>query len=554
MAKRVSKKARAEAEAAAPVENPRSVHQDASLNYVAVVKQAPMFEGPPSKQAKQDTFADLAGRVVTPPLPPERLMMLYEECAPHAACINAKATDAVGQGWLLEPEATDAAEEPQEGGAPLEDSGVSEDEAASKTEEAISGLSRFLERVTPALTFEELLEQAAREQETVGWGVWEVARDPKAPPPTAKDSPLGDIAAIYPLPAHTMRVTKEEDAYVQIRGGKRVWFKPFGSRDNIHASSGQKITDERHLQEAHKAGLLANEVLVFKTYRARSPWYGVPRWISGIPTIAELTAIREYNISWHSSGGTTDRSVHVKAKTKAVAKEVARSIREQLEEAKGRGHVTLITSGTVDVEVTIQEFTKGSTGKRDGQFRNRREELIKELLMAHQTPPYRVGWAEIGSLGGSAAKEMLRAYREGAIEPMQTVIESRLNQTLFGKDGIDLKGYKFKLEELGWDTSEYERETAYDGVERGVLSPNDAREMIGEPRKNDDPALDDHYIGGASITAGGMPEGEEGAGGMSPEELLEQFGEALRVSTEEQQGLEQPPAVGDTITPEAQAG
>ena len=503
------------------VPEPRSQHQDDSLEFVAVVKQSPLGVVA-SQQAKQDTFADLGGRVVNPPLDPERLLMLYEENAVHAACINAKAVDAAGQGWLLEGE-----ELPDEDADDLDELGEETDPSA-ELDKAQANLATTLEKITPDLTFDELLEQAAREQEMIGWGIWEVVRDPNAPLPTSDNAKLGDIVGLFPFPAHTFRNTKNQETYLQVRGGKRVWFKPFGSRKNIDSASGAEIPKE-DLDRAREAGRIANELIVFKTYSPRSPWYGVPRWISGIPTIAELTAIREYNISWHSSGGTSDRSVHVTAKNKGTAKAVAQEIQTRLNEARGQGHVTLVTSGSEDVKVEIQEFTKGQTGKRDGQFKNRREELTKELLMAHQTPPYRVGWAEIGSLGGSAAKEMLRAYREGAVEPLQVVMASRLNQTLFGPDGLNLIGYTFKLEELGWDMSEQEQARAYEGVKNGVLSPNDALEEIGMERKEDRPELDRHYINGQPIDELG---GEEPT---DEQDLMDRFAEALRISTEQEE-------------------
>jgi hypothetical protein len=123
--------------------------------------------------------------------------------------------------------------------------------------------------------------------------------------------------------------------------------------------------------------------------------------------------------------------------------------------------------------------------------------------MAHRTPPYRVGWADIGALGGNAAKEMLRTYRLGGVGPIQIVIEDRLNQTLFGPKGFDLKGARWELIDLDWDAMEMNIEKATKGVQNGFLTPNQARTMTAQPT-DDKPELDEYYINGIPLSQAGQ--------------------------------------------------
>jgi capsid portal protein len=317
--------------------------------------------------------------------------------------------------------------------------------------------------------------------------VWEIAREGE------------EIVAIYPLPGHTLRAVKPDPqnpdgprVYVQVRGDRRVYFKEFGERRGVDSATGREA-----------AGGDANEVLILQHYSERTPYYGIPPWVSGVPPIAEFAAIREYNVSWFSSGGTGDRHMHVKAKDLTVAKQLADSILHQMQEAKGVGHTTTISHGTEDTEVEVQLMSP-EVGKREGQFRDRREDLAIEILVAHQVPPYRVGWALMGSLGGSTARETLDAYRYGVIEPVQEDVEALLNATIFSPEGggFPLSGYRFRFRDPDWSELEMELRLATEAVDHAMATPNEGRELLGLPR-GDDPALDRYYYSGQPVSAGG---------------------------------------------------
>jgi hypothetical protein len=133
--------------------------------------------------------------------------------------------------------------------------------------------------------------------------------------------------------------------------------------------------------------------------------------------------------------------------------------------------------------------------------------------MAHQVPPYRVGWAELGSLGGSAAREMLRAYRAGVVEPIQTVLESRIDR-LLGEDGLNLPA-RLRFSDVDWEERESDAQVVERLVGAAVLTPNEGRQWLGYSPA-DDPALDMFYLKGQPI--GQVPE----------EKALDLAGQAVR--------------------------
>jgi capsid portal protein len=476
--------------------NARIVHWGASkadgsnVSVVNVSKSAG-DEPPPSRQLRDPfTAFYVQGMALEPPLPPERLLNLTEESPFHSACVDAKATDACGRGWSFES---------KEG---------KDDDAETAKSPIPEQLRQMMEDLTPDLTFTELLHQAAWEMGAIGWGVWEVVRTSN----DGKPGKHGDIGALYPVPSHTIRACVDPRKWVQIRAGRIRYFKKFGEECTAHNETGEifewKGKNSKRAGEVQDDNV-ASELIVFKTYTPRSLWYGMPRWLSAIPTIAELGAIREFNVSWFASGGQVDYHMHFKASGLEMATQMKEQVEEQVREFAGRGHTNILTAGDESTEVNVQKLGELL---REGHFRFRRGDLVKEVLIAHATPPYRIGWAETGSLGGNAAPEMLAAYKVGAVEPIQRVIEDRLRSTLFDpKKGIKTGEFRLKLKELDLEDLQKELEKMKAGVERAVITPNQGRKMLHFTPVDDKPEMDEYYYSGQKL--GEKPPSPFGGGG-----------------------------------------
>lgn len=381
-------------------------------------------------------------------------------------------------------------------------------------------LKEQMEDLTPDLTFTELLYQAAWEMDAIGWSAWEVVREDNDGTPGKH----GKIAAIYPIPAHTLRASLDPRKWVQIRAGRVRYFKKFGAECTINNETGDILDWKKSDDKAKKAteamgeDYIASELIIFKTYTPRSLWYGLPRWVSSIATIAELSAIREFNISWFASGGQVDYHLHFKADNVEEAQTMKKDVEDQIREFAGRGHTNLFTAGGPDSDVTANKL---GDLLREGHFRFRRTDLIKEVLIAHCVPPYRIGWAETGALGGNAAPEMLAAYQAGAIKPIQMVIEDRLRVTLFDPEiGIKTGDFRFTLKPMDLENAEGELALASAGVEKAFMTPNQAREKVGLETVEDRPELDDYYWNGTKLgqtpPVPGMPNPDGSMGQLVP--------------------------------------
>lgn len=488
---------------------------------VSIVRAAP--EVPESRQLR-DPFTTfyVQGIALEPPLPPERLLNLTEDNALHSACLMAKATDSCGRGWEFKPK--EGKENDQE---------LIESETPIQLKEAVA-------KFCPELTFSQLLYQAAWEMDAIGWSVWEIVRMYRR---GYKGNQYLPIGAIYPIPAHTVRATLDPRKWVQIRAGRVRYFKKFGAKCDINNETGSIYEwGGRGAESVGDLGelYLASELIIFKTYTPRSIWYGLPRWVSAIATVAELTAIREFNVSWFASGGQTDYAMHFSAQDIDVAKNMVAEARQQLLENQGRGHTILMTAGSEDTEVAVNKLGELL---REGHFRFRRGDLAKEVLIAHNTPPYRIGWAETGSLAGNAAKEMLEAYKFGAIEPVQEVFEEGLERTLFNPDlgGLNPGDFCFRLHDLEMMDMQFTTDRTLRSVQFGVLTPNQGREELGWDPDDEHPELDKYYHNGQEIGAepAADPFGGFGGGGGA-------FGEEELAPEEEAAAAEQ-----EGVSPEA---
>lgn len=305
---------------------------------------------PASKQVP-DAFEGLysLGFAIEPPYDPLRLLVLAETNEIHSAALHAVATDAVGRGWLF---------------TPLNDEADAEEKGA---------VEKLLDDLSPQYTFGELLYQAAWEQLAVGWAAWEVVRDED-----------GRIGAIYPMPAHTVRLTKDPDIFVQHKSGQFRYFKRFGVEAALNPLTGRWEDADQD----------ASEVIFFSRYSPRSR-YGVPHWISCLASIAEYNAIRDYSLAFFESSGTVGRLVILRTDTPEMARTYVDEVTTELYNAVAKYHSTLVLGFPKSVEATVEKL---NPDMREGHFLRRREELVKAILMAHSVPPYRVGWAVLGPM------------------------------------------------------------------------------------------------------------------------------------------------------------
>jgi hypothetical protein len=104
-------------------------------------------------------------------------------------------------------------------------------------------------------------------------------------------------------------------------------------------------------------------------------------------------------------------------------------------------------------------------------------------------------------MAGNANDSMDDDYRIGTVEPLQEILEAEIRRTIFGDNGFGelIAGWKWELEGRTQEDEQSEHDRIHDDVEKGLLTPNQARKKKGEDEVAD-PALDRHYYQGKPIS------------------------------------------------------
>src|SRR5690606_17913651 len=102
-----------------------------------------------------------------------------------------------------------------------------------------------------------------------------------------------------------------------------------------------------------------------------------------------------------------------------------------------------------------------------------------EILSAHGMPPYRVGIAEVGSLGGSTAKEQTEIYKTSIVKPRQELLEHVFRYKLLG-EAVGIKNWYIKFHEIDTQDEKADAEIANTYLTNNVWTVNEVREHQGK--------------------------------------------------------------------------
>jgi PBSX family phage portal protein len=266
-------------------------------------------------------------------------------------------------------------------------------------------------------TFTELMVAVKTDEETTGNGFIEVSRNRK-----------GEIDGLYHCPAHTMRVRKDRSGYIQQRGTNKVPFYRFGDKVQLYDDNTIALTENRDPN--------INEIIHFKRANPRSTYYGVPRDVAAIVTIAGDEMARNHNIKFFTNSATPEICLVFETPVDTLTglagnqpvkpviseqtkRQIIEHFRRNLRSKTFEPGLFFLPSG---VKLTIE---KVSQGQKDSGWTKYRQANRDEIRMAFRTPPVIIG--DSGSSGGYATAAIEKAvYQEGVIDPEQTRYEQRL--------------------------------------------------------------------------------------------------------------------------------
>jgi len=405
-----------------------------------------------TKQIK-DPFRELIemGVALKPPYDPQVWGELLEKNTRLNRAIHCVARNTVGLGWEIVPVKPRLVRESPE--------------VRREFEREKEMLEEFLSAPNPQLPLSETLFLMKIDEEATGNGYLEITRNFKGIPD-----------GIYHVPSHTIRILRGGEGFVQIRGGRRRFFKNFGDKRIMDMETG------RFTEEAIPLEQRANEIIHFKVYSPRDPFYGIPRYVAASFCISGNRMAAERNLAFFRNDAVGRLAVLVSGGQ--LDSKSIESI-ERFINTKGRGpqnaHRVMVLqsearkipyAGEAKTKIEIVPLTVGVSD--DASFIKYREANDEEIREAFGLASLFLG---SGDRINRATAIILRGLvNEQEFLPEIRAKEYRINNTIIRAMGV--KHAKFEL--IRPKSTDYLQDSQIikNIKGTGALTPNDVRAWV----------------------------------------------------------------------------
>lgn len=287
---------------------------------------------------------------------------------------------------------------------------------------------------------------------------------------------------------------------------ERKWFIEYGKnidkngeKYDVHCETGRKYPYNSLPAEER-----ANEVIWLRQYAPHMDNYGLAKIIPAIRAVYGDLGRSEYNNKFFENygmpsfaltvtGDFQDYDVDPNDPEYDETQTLRYRISQQLQEVIDNPHsaVTILVPSVGDegnVHVNLQPL---SVNTQEASFRMYRSDNREEVMAAHRVPPYRLGLAIQGELGGNISNESSNIYNTSTIQPLRKEDESIINNILRKEFGVT--EWEFKLVDIDNRNVNEELSNAELLFRMGALTPRELIETFGKPYGAVAP-IDDHYL------------------------------------------------------------
>ncbi|MCL4743849.1 MAG: phage portal protein [Burkholderiaceae bacterium] len=328
--------------------------------------------------------------ILEPPYSLRTLDRLSQENNALSPCIEAMVTNIDGTGYDFTSEDEEV-----------------EDAADDKN---IEQLRDFFDEPWPGESFVTIRQKLRRDLERTGNAYLEVLRN-------AQD----EVVFIRPVDAKMMRLVKLDDAipvekiirrrgkevkitvmerqrrYCQlVNGVSLVYFKDFGVERDLHKTTAVWAPKGMRLPAKDRA----TEIIHFRCLPDAHTPYGVPRWISQLPSVLGSRKAEEFNMEFFDNGGVPP--VLILLQGGMLQTETRKALEEKvgLGTAASKNRVQILevepTGGSMDnptqARVTVERF--GGERTNDSMFEKYDDKCEQRVRRAFRLPPIFVGKAD----------------------------------------------------------------------------------------------------------------------------------------------------------------
>ena len=360
--------------------------------------------------------------LLAPPIAPERLERLVSENNALEPCIAAMTTNVSCTGAEIMPIEGSEAE-------------LTEDEKTERRH-----IREFFEEAAPRKSFLRVRKELRRDLHTTGNSYMVVER-----------TITGELAFVRRAPAKSMRMivldgavpvtvtvrrngelrelttTRAERRFVQKVGNKLVYYKEYGSERDLNRVTGEWAKEGERLAPNKRA----HEILHDKDIDdVRSP-YGMPRWITQLPSVLGSRMAEEHNLAFFQAGGVPPVMLFITGGL--VSAEVAKAINGYLSggsKDKQRGvAVEIPSSGDINSErpasVTTEKF---GANEADSTFEVYDERNEMRIRRAFRLPGIFLGMSDNYNFATAHASYVVAEAQVFA--PERDEEDERINMTI----------------------------------------------------------------------------------------------------------------------------
>lgn len=418
-----------------------SLNKNLSKAYDDLQKQFTGIEGAGSKAAHEKdniTAYDLFD-VAHPMYNLEYLQEMYLGDYTNFSAINAKVANIVGLGY-------DFVESPKtlEKEDKIDDDSDKMHAFRAKLARTKREMFNRIDSMNMEDEFVETLEKIVVDYESTGNGYLEIGR-----------TNSGAIGYIGHIPAHTIRVRRKRDGFVQFVNGNPVFFRRYG---------------DAKTKDPFNNDAKPNEIIHFKKYNPKDNYYGCPDIIPALTAVAGNKFADEYNLDFFENKAVPRNLIIMRGGklTDAAQRKLLRFFGEDL---RGSHHRALYVPLPADSQGQKHdiEIRSVESGVQDSAFDRYSRGNIEKILMVHRVPPTKLGMTTESAL--AAAKDLDKTFKEQVCRPLQRVIEKKINRVISEITDVFL----FKLNEL--DLIDEISQTNIDVAEHaiGAITANEIR-------------------------------------------------------------------------------
>lgn len=380
-------------------------------------------------------------QIIEPPYLPRTLEALCQQNNTLNVCIAAIVTNVHGTGFDIKAKNEEDAKSPR-----------------------IKEISAFFEETYPGESFRDLRRMVGKDLERIGYCYIEVIRHL-----------TGEIAFLRRLDPKLMRLVKKGEArlskikamrngktveipmmqrwrrYVQtLNGTQLLYFKEYKCPEPMSNKTGQ--------WGATTVADAASEIIHLTRDDDSLTPYGVPAWLSQLPSVLGSRKAEELNLTFFDHGGVPPMMVFVNGGS--LTPQAAQALRQHLQ--GGNKHTipvieTVSTGGTIDspsaVKVTIERF--GSERQDDSMFENYDERCEKRVRRAWRLPPLFIGATDDYNFASAYASYLVAEAQVFA--PERQEFDERINRTIMRE--LDPEG-KFEFRSRPINMKDIEKQLA----------------------------------------------------------------------------------------------